>query len=132
MAGKVPVEAVEAPAGDRLPAGASCVEAGGRWIMGWFDEAGNGDPVDVAALLDSRVPVLVGGIVGAGALVSIGTTSDGGALGITVTLDGRWRREYFRDSEAATEWLEQALQAVLAEFRDSPASSGRRKRSRRS
>lgn len=99
--------------------------------MGWFDEAGNGDPVDVVALLDSGVPVLVGRIVSAGALVSIGTTSDGGALGITVTLDGRWRREYFRDSEAASEWLMLALAAVEDEAGRQPASSGRRKRSRR-
>lgn len=99
--------------------------------MSWFDEAGNGQPVDVAAVFDSEVPVLVAAIVQAGALVSIGTTSDGGALGITVTLDGRWRREYFRESEAARDWLVQALKGVESEGRPSPASSGPRRRRQR-
>jgi hypothetical protein len=100
--------------------------------MGFFDEGGTGNPVDVAALFDSGVPTLVAEIVSAGALVSIGRTSDGGALGITVTLDGRWRREYFRDSDEATDWLMQAHMAVLEEAQRAPASSGSRRRTRRS
>lgn len=82
--------------------------------------------------MDSGVPVLIWRIVGAGALVSIGRTSDGGALGITVTLDGRWRREYFRDSDEATDWLARAAQAVEDESERLAASSGPRKRQRRS
>jgi len=74
--------------------------------------------------------VLMGRIVGAGALVSIGTTSDGGALGITVTLDGRWRREYFRASEDAASWLLEALAAVESEA-PSTASPAPRRRTRR-
>lgn len=100
--------------------------------MGWFDDGGSGNPVDVAAVFDSGVPTLVAEIVSAGALVSIGRTSDGGALGITVTLDGQWRREYFRDADEATDWLMQAHVAVLEEAERRPASSGRRPRSRRS
>lgn len=100
--------------------------------MSWFEEGGSGNPVDVEKLFDSGVPTLIAGIVSAGALVSIGRTSDGGALGITVTLDGRWRREYFRDSDEATDWLMGAHMAVLDEAsRTPPASSGRRPRSRR-
>ena len=99
--------------------------------MSWFDGSGNGSPVDVEALFDSGVPVLVGRIVQAGALVSLGTTSDGGAVAITVTLDGRWRREYFRESEPAQEWLTEAWNAVQAESERRPASSGGRKRARR-
>lgn len=97
----------------------------------WFSESGRGDPVDVGALFDSKVPVLLGEIVSLGALVSVGTTSDGGAVGITVTLDGRWRREYFRESEAAADWLAEAIEAVRAETKRPTASSGSRKRSRR-
>lgn len=101
-------------------------------MSSWFDEAGSGSQVDVEALMDSGVPVLIWRIVGAGALVSIGRTSDGGALGITVTLDGRWRREYFRDSDEATDWLARAAQAVEDESERLSASSGPRKRQRRS
>lgn len=100
--------------------------------MSWFDEAGNGSPVDVDKLMDSGVPALLWRLVAAGALISIGTTSDGGALGITVTLDGRWRREYFRDSDEATDWLIRAAEAVETERRPPAASSGSRKRTRRS
>jgi hypothetical protein len=100
--------------------------------VSWFDEEGSGSPVDVLALMDSGVPETLWRIVAAGALVSIGRTSDGGALGITVTLDGRWKREYFRDSEDATSWLLTAAAAVEAEAERQPASSGRRQRSRRS
>lgn len=99
--------------------------------MSWFDEAGSGSPVDVQALMDSGVPEVLWRIIEGGALVSIGRTSDGGALGITVTLDGRWKREYFRDSEEATSWLLNAAAAVEAEADRPSASSARRQRSRR-
>lgn len=98
--------------------------------MSFFDEQGSGSQVDVAALMDSGVPEVLWRIVSAGALVSVGRTSDGGALGVTVTLDGRWRREYFRDAEEATDWLLRAAEAVESEA--PAASSGRRQRSRRS
>lgn len=98
----------------------------------WFADSGNGSPVDVAALLDSGGNDVIAAIVAAGALVSIGTTSDGGALGITVTLDGRWRREYFRESEPMVEWLTSAAHAVATSDGPPPASSAPRQRSRRS
>lgn len=100
--------------------------------MSWFDEAGNGSPVDVPALFDSGANELVWQIVELGALVSIGRTSDGGALGVTVTLDGRWRREYFRDSDELVDWLARAKGAVEAEPPRPAASSGRGSRARRS
>lgn len=98
----------------------------------WFDAAGHGSPVDVAAVMDSGVPEVLWRIVAAGALVSMGVTSDGGALGITVTLDGRWRRDYFRDSDEATSWLLAAAEAVERAPAPPPASSGTRRRTRRS
>ena len=106
--------------------------AGGWWErdMGFFDEGGTGNPVDVEALFDSGVPTLIASIVSAGALVSVGRTSDGGALGFTVTLDGQWRREYFRDADEATDWLMQAHTAVMEEAPRLAASSGSRRRTR--
>lgn len=96
----------------------------------WFESGGSGSPVDVGALLDSGVPGLLGDLVTLGALVSMGTTSDGGALGVTVTLDGRWRREYFRDAAELTDWLLGAKAAVESSGQTS-ASSGKRRRPRR-
>lgn len=95
----------------------------------WFDEGGSGSPVDIAAMFDS-VPVqeALFAMLAAGALVSLGTTSDGGACGVTVTVDGKWRREYFRDSEELRTWLAEALPAVRAACES--ASAARRKRPR--
>jgi len=99
----------------------------------WFDGGGSGSPVDVIALLDSTAPQWLSSIVANGALLSLGTTSDGGALGVTVTLDGRWRREYFRESEALVEWLQAANEAIESAPPARPtASSGSGQRSRRS
>jgi hypothetical protein len=92
--------------------------------VSFFDEQGSGSAVDVDKLMDSGVPSLLWRIVNAGGLVSVGKTSDGGALGVTVTLDGRWRREYFRDSDEAVDWLLRAAEAVEAEA--PAASSGSR------
>lgn len=101
-------------------------------MTSWFDDEGGGSVVDVAALMDSKVPDLLWRIVSAGALVSIGRTSDGGAVGVTVTLDGRWKRGYFRSSEDAADWLTMATTAVEEEAERLAASSAPRKRSRRS
>lgn len=80
--------------------------------------------MDVGALLDSAAASLIGGLVDLGLLVSLGTTADGGALGLTLTSDGKFRREYFRDSDDLCDYLEAALKA----FTDDPprASSGQR------
>lgn len=96
----------------------------------WFEDGSAAKAVDVAAVMDSGAPEVVWRIVEAGALVSIGRTSDGGALGVTVTLDGRWRREYFRDSDELTSWLLGAAEAVEDEAARLAASPGRRKRQR--
>jgi hypothetical protein len=98
----------------------------------WFDGAGNGTSVDAVALLDADYASLLWEIVQAGALLSISTTSDGGALGITITVDGRWRREYFRDSEAIALWLSEAVPAVKDAASRRSASREPRSRERRS
>jgi hypothetical protein len=78
----------------------------------WFDANGNGNAIDAAAIV-SGVPMQgVLEMVDAGALVSLGKTSDGGALGVTVTVDGRWRREYFRTSDELELWIAEALPAI--------------------
>lgn len=97
----------------------------------WFDSGGNGTPVDCAAMFDSEAAGLLLRLIQSGALVSLGTTSDGGALGITITVDGRWRREYFRDSEALTGWLEGAADVVPELAAASRASAARVNGSRR-
>lgn len=96
----------------------------------WFAGNGSSKAVDVAALWDSGALEVFTELVQLGSLVSIGITSDGGALGVTVTLDGRWRREYFRDSDELTSWLIGARNGVKDAIEREDASSGPRKRSR--
>lgn len=98
----------------------------------WFDDGGSGSPVDVAAVLDGQCTGVLWDCVAMGALVSLGLTSDGGALGVTVTVDGRWRRQYVRTEEDLAEWLAEAGPAVRLATEARPASSGRGNGSRRS
>jgi hypothetical protein len=98
----------------------------------WFESGRSGGAVDVPALLDNDCPQLLWAMVDAGALVSLGLTSDGGALAVTVTVDGRWRREYFRDSEELLVWLTEAVPAVTAAARARSASAEGGSRPRRS
>jgi hypothetical protein len=97
----------------------------------WFDGAGNGQSVDAVKILDSKAGEGVHALVGAGALVSMGLTSDGGALGVTVTVDGRWRREYFRDEDALLTWVAEALPAVEAARGSERPSGGQGSATRR-
>lgn len=99
----------------------------------WFDGAGGGGLADVAAIMDSDGWAGLLECVALGALVALGTTRDGGALGVTVTVDGRWRREYFRDGVDLTAWVAEAVPAVRSALGTPPAaSSGPRPRQRRS
>jgi hypothetical protein len=91
-------------------------------VSDWFDVGGDGSACDVSALLsDNCIPVLVR-CLEAGALVSLGVSRDGGALGATVTLDGRWRREWHREESELVTFLLGAATAL-----ETPsASSGQR------
>lgn len=96
----------------------------------WLDQGAGAKAVDVQAVMDSDAAGLAWRVVQAGALLSFGRTSDGGALGVTVTIDGRWRREYFRDADELIEWLTGAAEFAEEEQRASDASPSRRKRPR--
>lgn len=80
----------------------------------WFEGSGNGGAVDVAELWDGMGSQGLRELVEAGALVSVGTTRDGGALALTVTVDGTWRRDYFRKQDEMLLWIAEALPAVEA------------------
>lgn len=79
---------------------------------GFFSDGAATAVVDVPGFLDSGITDLLAELVAMGVLVSIGTTRDRGAVSITVTSDGRWRRDYFRDSADASDWLRLAVAAV--------------------
>lgn len=98
----------------------------------WLDGGGSGGAVDVHDLAGLEGPWKgLLDIVQAGALVSLGTTSDGGALGVTVTVDGRWRRDYFRNADELSTWLAEAIPAVVASAEGDRPSAAQRERPRR-
>ena len=94
----------------------------------WFDQGQGASPVDVGKVMDSDVPELLWTVVSLGALVSVGTTSDGGALSVTVTMNGRWRRVYVREADELCDWLRGACEAVGSHPARSSASTDRRPR----
>jgi hypothetical protein len=96
----------------------------------WFDGGGNGSTVDVHECVAGLPMQALLDCVAAGALVSLGTTSDGGALGVTITLDGRFRREYFRQADELQAWLAQAVAAVQDAGGPSRPSPAPRRRGR--
>lgn len=98
--------------------------------MDWFEGGGSGSRVDVAALLDGKGWEMLQEMLSAGALISLGLTSDGGALGLTITVDGRWRREYFREAGQMELWCEEAIAPVTEAALARSASSVQRQRQR--
>lgn len=79
-----------------------------------FTNGSRPSTVDVRAFFDSRVPDAIAGLVEMGVLVAVGTTRDRGALSITITHDGAFDREYFRNSEDALEYLGRATETLGA------------------
>lgn len=80
----------------------------------FFSDGNHASVCDVSSFFDSSVPKLIGDLVSLGVLVSVGTTRDRGAVSITVTSDGRWRRDYFRSSDDAADWLGLAAASLRA------------------
>lgn len=100
----------------------------GSWLAG----GGNGARVDVTELLGDQVAAkALCELVELGPLVSLGVTRDGGALGVTVTVDGEWRRDYFRNRDELLAWIAEAIPGVEEAMGDARPSAAPRKRARR-
>jgi hypothetical protein len=81
-------------------------------VNDWFDGDRGNALVDVVEMMSEGADVNLFRCVQSGALISVGMTRDGGAVSVTVTLDGKWRREYFHDANQLTLWSEAAAEAV--------------------
>lgn len=68
--------------------------------------------VDLECLLDATTLELVRDLVGLGALVSIGTSRDGGALSVHVRSGEIREREWFRVDVELHDWLSEGVEAV--------------------
>lgn len=67
--------------------------------------------VDVGALLDATTVEWVQELIELGALISFGTSRDGGALSVHVRLGEIKNREWFRDAEELHDWLQDGVAA---------------------
>lgn len=88
---------------------------------GFWDGTAGTNAIDLPAFFDSGVIEKLGEVLALGVLVSIGLTRDGGAVGLAVFDDGRRRREYFRDSTAASDFLGAAAASLSGNGIGAPA-----------
>lgn len=79
-------------------------------------------------MLDASATEYIASLVAMGCLVSLYRTSDGGAFGVSVTLDGEQEKDYFRSPEELTEWLREVDEAVTSAPEPAPSAKRPRKR----
>lgn len=93
----------------------------------WWNAGRGVGAIDVPALLDGPAGNALHEMCGTGALIGLFLTRDGGALGVSVTVDSVTRREYFHDSESLAGWLDSGLDPVRAAVAGvrPPSASGR-------
>lgn len=78
----------------------------------WFKQRRTRDGIPVDEILDSTYLEFVRELVKAGAMISTGSTRDGGTLHLTVFYDGSNRREYVGCAEEVADFLGEALDAI--------------------
>jgi hypothetical protein len=103
-------------------------DEGLEFMDDFFSATKSGKVCDLSDLLDATTTEYLRDCIAGGALVSVGTTRDGGACSVTVTHDGEFRREYFTDSEEIHSFLKAAAEAVAGRGRSLAGSRGGRSR----
>lgn len=66
-------------------------------------------------------------LVELGALISVGSSRDKGAVKVTVTVGGEWDFEWFRSEEELIDWLREAV-VVVRQLDPAPSTESRRRR----
>jgi hypothetical protein len=88
--------------------------------------------LDVTAFFDSEpLQECLWEVVQAGAMLTISATKNGAAIGLTVTFDGEWDREWFKDTGDALVWFSELLPELQRQVEARDASGDRRDRRRR-
>ena len=103
-------------------------------MPGWSERKRGGAVLDVAVALEPGVLDSIQEVVRTGALVSFGLSRDGGSLGVTVTFDSEWDRQWFRDPVELSAWLGACAADILeetgGELPSSPPATAQRDRKR--
>lgn len=97
-----------------------------------FGEGSSSRASEVPAngVVDERNTERILQLVDFGALVSLSRSRDGGAVSVTVTFDGTYEREWFRDAGAAALQLDEWLGLIEEAARERPPAANAQ-RSRR-
>lgn len=90
-------------------------------MPGWNGKS-SGGLVDLASLLDATTTELLQELVALGALVSFGTSKDGGALSVHVRCGDVKNREWFRVDEELHEWLRDGCIALRVGGSEGPSN----------
>lgn len=90
--------------------------------MPWTDrsKSSSGDRINPAVMLEPGCVGVLCSLLDTGALVSFGMSRDGGSMSCTVTFNGAWDREWFRDPQPLHDWLAAAFVAI----QDEPPAAG--------
>lgn len=92
------------------------VEAKEAIVGEWTDRTrGRGEVLDVSVLFDQGVVDALASLVRVGPLVSFGLSRDGGSASCTVTFDGAWDRQWFREAVELRQFLVDCEAAILEE-----------------
>lgn len=98
--------------------------------MAWTERAkkrgGDCKPSDVvnAAAVD-----VLHHLLESGALVSFGMARDGGSLSCTITFEGEWDRDWFREPDALVDWMADSYSAICEAVAARPPATGGNRRS---
>lgn len=90
-------------------------------MPGWNGSQSRGH-VDLACLLDATTTELLIELVACGALVSFGTSKDGGALSVHVRCGDVKNREWFRTDDELHEWLRDGVIALGGSSSEGPSN----------
>lgn len=93
----------------------------------WFESGRGGALLPVHEMFTAGVVDAVIRLLEQGALVSVCVSRDGGAIGFTVTSDGRWSRQWFREPAQAEEWMTAGSEYLAA---NPPAAADRQQDTR--
>lgn len=93
----------------------------------WFSDRSSTGEVDAADVITPAVFDHLFALLALGALVSFSKSRDGGAVAVTVTHDGEWRREWFRSSEELERWIANGVEAVTRRASDPPSGGSVRR-----
>lgn len=86
-------------------------------------------PLPFEEVLSASFLELLQELVSLGALISVGSARDKGAVSVTVTVGGEYDREWFRTEDELIDWLKEAV-VVVGQIAQEPSNDSRSRKRR--